>query len=110
MTIEKGSAVGPTEGMLTRVQRRIFLPGGGHVPVRSQEGPKPKARITMIPYMEDLKRGPHIPMVVSGPKRLIAFCCACQRTIDNLPLHVGQFNEHRDAIRYTLLPDLRGAA
>ncbi len=96
---------------IREVERRLFLPRGGHVVVRRDESTRPRPRIEMIPYMEDLKRGPHLPMVpVTGPKRLIAFCCVCQQTIYDLPRHVEQFKEHRDAIRYVLVPDLRGAA
>jgi hypothetical protein len=95
---------------IAEVHRRLFLPNGGHVVVRNEDDPKPRPRIQMIPYLEDLKRGPHMPTKVDGPKRLLAFCCVCQQTITNLPLHVQQFKEHRDSIRYVLVPDLRGAA
>ncbi len=95
---------------IAEVHKRLFLPNGGHVVVRKDESTRPRPRIQMIPYLEDLKRGPHIPLRVDGPKRLVAYCCACQKTVTNLPLHVQQFKEHRDAIRYVLMPDLRGAA
>ena len=96
---------------VVEVERRLFLPDGGHVVVRREDQPRPRPRIQMIPYLEDLKRGPHLPLTpTAGPKRLIAYCCVCQQTITNLPMHVNQFKDHRDAIRYMLLPDLRGAA
>jgi hypothetical protein len=95
---------------MARVERRLFLPTGGHVVVRSEEKPQPRPRIEMIPHLADLMRGPHIPTNVVGPKRLLAYCCVCHRTLSNLPLHVEQFKEHRDAIRYVLVSDLRGTA
>jgi hypothetical protein len=105
MTVEKGSAVGPTESMLARVERRLFLPSGGHVAVRSDDQPKPRPRIQMIPHLADLMRGPHIPMVVTGRKRLIAFCMDCNETQVDLPAHDRATRGHQ--IRYMLLPDLR---
>jgi hypothetical protein len=44
-----------------------------------------------------------------NPKRLVAYCCTCQQRITNLPLHVQRFKEHRDSVRYVLMPDLRCA-
>jgi hypothetical protein len=96
---------------IAEVEKRLFLPRGGHVVVPKLTDPKPRPRIQMIPYMEDLKRGPHLPMTPpAGPKRLVAYCCTCQQTVTNLPAHVEQFKEHRHAIRYVLLPDLRATS
>ena len=84
----------------------IWTPGGHAVLVRNDEPPKPKARIGMIPYMTDLLREPHIPITPSpAPRRLVAYCCTCQRTVYGTDQQDCQRFGHE--LRFILVPDLR---
>ncbi len=100
MSIEvyKGSTPGPTAC--------IWTPGGKAIIVRNDEVQKPKPRIGTIPYMTDLLRQPHIPITLSPlPRRLISYCCTCQKTVYGADFEDCKRFEHE--LRYMLVPDLR---
>ena len=81
----------------------LWTPGGQAILVRNDEPPKP--RIGMIPYMTDLLREPHIPVTLSpAPRRLISYCCTCQKTVYGGDFEDCKRLEHE--LRYLLVPDV----
>ena len=94
--VYKGSTPGPTAC--------IWTPGGKAIIVRNDEVQKPKPRIGMIPYMSDLMEGPR-RLLAPGPRRMVAFCCTCQKTVYDADFEDCKRFEHE--LRYMLVPDLR---
>jgi hypothetical protein len=64
------------------------------------------APIEYLPVLAGLNHGPHIPERVAGggPRRLVAYCRDCDKTLADLPQHNRESVGH--AIRFVLLPDL----